>query len=97
MKLALLFLSAVAVLSGRVTATRLGPEASVWFEPNAGQGKGRTEFVGAQADTFLSPLFGYSARLFGRSLGRGGVNGGLNPLYTIGGPRSVRLAPWLVF
>jgi hypothetical protein len=34
MKLALLFLTAVAALSGRVTSTRLTPEASVWFEPN---------------------------------------------------------------
>ena len=54
MKLALLFLSAVAALSGRVTATRLGPEASVWFEPNADQVKGRTDFVGRTRGAFLS-------------------------------------------
>ena len=53
-------------------------------------------FTGAQAETLPSPLFAYSARMVGRSLGRGGVNGGLNPLYPIGGPRSVRLAPRLV-
>ena len=97
MKTAILILCGLMPVFGRVTATRLGPDAGVWFEPNAGQAKGRTEFVGAQADTFLRPQFGYSARLFGRSLGRGGVNGGLNPLYPIGGPRSVRLAPRLVF
>jgi len=31
------------------------------------------------------------------SLGSGGANGGLNPLYQIGGPRSVQLALKLVF
>ena len=49
------------------------------------------------AGTLLSPQFGYSTRMLGRSLGRGGVNGGLNPLYQIGGPRSVQLAMRLVF
>ena len=53
MKLALLFLTAVAALSGRVTATRLAPEASVWFEPNHGQVKGRTEFVGRTGGAFF--------------------------------------------
>lgn len=42
--------------------------------------------------SLLSPQFGYSTRMLGRSLGRGGVNGGLNPLYQIGGPRSIQLA-----
>lgn len=49
------------------------------------------------AGALLSPQFGYSTRMLGRSLGRGGVNGGLNPLYQIGGPRSVQLAMRLVF
>jgi hypothetical protein len=35
--------------------------------------------------------------MLGASLGRGGQNGGLNPLYQIGGPRSVQLALKLVF
>ena len=47
--------------------------------------------------SLFSPQFGYSSRMLGRSLGRGGVNGGLNPLYQIGGPRSVQLALRLVF
>ena len=42
--------------------------------------------------SLLSPQFGYATRMLGRSLGRGGVNGGLNPLYQIGGPRSIQLA-----
>jgi hypothetical protein len=44
-----------------------------------------------------SPQFGYATRMLGRSLGRGGVNGGLNPLYQVGGPRSIQLALRLSF
>jgi hypothetical protein len=47
--------------------------------------------------TMGSPEFGYSTQMLGRSLGRGGVNGGLNPLYQIGGPRSIQLALRVVF
>jgi hypothetical protein len=42
-------------------------------------------------------LFGQSTQMLGRSLGTGGVNGGLSPLYQIGGPRSVQLALKLQF
>jgi len=49
------------------------------------------------AGALLSPQFGYSTRMLGRSMGRGGVNGGVNPLYQMGGPRSVQLALRLVF
>jgi hypothetical protein len=35
--------------------------------------------------------------MLGASLGGGGQNGGLNPLYQIGGPRSVQLALKLLF
>ncbi len=45
----------------------------------------------------LSPQFGYSVRMLGQDLGRGGVNAGLNPLYQVGGPRSIQLALRLVF
>src|SRR5215212_7480877 len=37
-------------------------------------------------------LFGRSVQTLARSLGTGGVNGGLSPLYQVGGPRSVQLA-----
>ncbi len=37
-------------------------------------------------------LFGQSVQTLARSLGSGGVNGGLSPLYQVGGPRSVQLA-----
>lgn len=39
-----------------------------------------------------SRLFGLSVQMLARSLGTGGVNGGLSPLYQVGGPRSVQLA-----
>jgi hypothetical protein len=39
-----------------------------------------------------SPLFGQSSSMLGRSLGSGGVTGGFNPLYQVGGPRSIQLA-----
>ena len=44
-----------------------------------------------------STEFGYSTQMVSQSLGRGGLNGGLNPLYQIGGPRSIQLALRLVF
>src|SRR5712692_9920798 len=39
-----------------------------------------------------SPLFGQATQMLGASLGTGGQNGGLNPLYQIGGPRSALMA-----
>lgn len=47
--------------------------------------------------SLFSPQFGFSSRMLGRGLGRGGVNGGLNPLYQIGGPRSIQLALRIAF
>jgi Carboxypeptidase regulatory-like domain len=44
-----------------------------------------------------SPQFGYSTQMLASSLGSGGPNGGLNPLYQIGGPRSIQLALKLQF
>ena len=44
-----------------------------------------------------SNLFGQSTQMFGRSLGNGGINGGLSPIYQIGGPRSIQLALKLQF
>ena len=42
-------------------------------------------------------LFGQSTQTLGSSLGAGGGNGGFNPLYQIGGPRSIQLALRLKF
>ncbi|MCA1557457.1 MAG: TonB-dependent receptor, partial [Acidobacteria bacterium] len=44
-----------------------------------------------------SNLFGQSIQMMGKSLGTGGVNGGLSPLYQVGGPRSIQLAVKLQF
>src|SRR5262249_28722067 len=44
-----------------------------------------------------SPQFGQSTQTLNAYLGSGGQNGGLNPLYQIGGPRSIQLALKLQF
>ena len=44
-----------------------------------------------------SRLFGLSTQTLARSLGSGGANGGLSPLYQVGGPRSVQLALKVLF
>jgi hypothetical protein len=45
----------------------------------------------------LSQTFGFSTAMFGRSLGSGGTLGGFNPLYQIGGPRSIQFSLKLGF
>ncbi len=52
---------------------------------------------GPPTNFMSSPLFGQATQMLGASLGSGGQNGGLNPLYQIGGPRSVQLALKLMF
>jgi hypothetical protein len=44
-----------------------------------------------------SGFFGQSTSMLGRSLGSGGANGGLSPLYQLGGPRSIQLGMKLQF
>ena len=44
-----------------------------------------------------SSQFGYSTQTLANSLGSGGANGGFNPVYQIGGPRSIQLALKLQF
>lgn len=45
----------------------------------------------------LSSTFGFSTAMLGRSLGSGGTLGGFNPLYQIGGPRSIQFSLKLSF
>jgi hypothetical protein len=52
---------------------------------------------GPPDNTLTDPLFGQSTQTLASSLGSGGANGGFNPLYQIGGPRSVQLALKLQF
>jgi hypothetical protein len=47
---------------------------------------------GPPDNNITDALFGYSTATLASSLGPGGANGGLNPLYQIGGPRSIQLA-----
>jgi Carboxypeptidase regulatory-like domain/TonB dependent receptor-like, beta-barrel len=52
---------------------------------------------GSPNNNLADPLFGHSTETLASSLGSGGANGGFNPLYQIGGPRSIQLALKLAF
>ena len=52
---------------------------------------------GNPINDLTSPFFGQSTQTLANSLGSGGANGGFNPLYQIGGPRSIQLALKLQF
>jgi hypothetical protein len=42
--------------------------------------------------TLTATTFGVSTAMLGRSLGTGGLTGGFNPLYQVGGPRSMQFS-----
>ena len=48
-------------------------------------------------NNLTSPLFGHSTQTLASSLGAGGASGGFNPLFQIGGPRSIQFALKLQF
>ncbi len=52
---------------------------------------------GSPINFLTSPQFGQSTQMLNNYLGSGGQSGGLNPLYQIGGPRSIQLALKLQF
>ncbi len=52
---------------------------------------------GGPIGSLTNALFGRSTQTLANSLGSGGANGGFNPLYQIGGPRSIQLALKLQF
>jgi hypothetical protein len=52
---------------------------------------------GSPDNVLTDALFGRSTQTLANSLGSGGANGGFNPLYQIGGPRSIQLAFKVVF
>ena len=52
---------------------------------------------GSPTNVLTSPLFGRSMQTLANSLGAGGANGGFNPLYQLGGPRSIQFALKLQF
>lgn len=47
--------------------------------------------------SLTDPLFGRSTSLLNRGLGTAGAGGGLNPLYQVGGPRSIQLVVKIMF
>jgi hypothetical protein len=49
-------------------------------------------FGNPDGDVSNLDTFGKSFRMLGRDLGSGGTLGGLNPIYQVGGPRSIQLA-----
>ena len=51
----------------------------------------------SQGNNLSSPSFGQSLQMLGQSLGAGGIFGGFNPLYQVGGPRSIQIALKLQF
>lgn len=52
---------------------------------------------GSPINYLSSTQFGQATQMLANSLGSGGQSGGLNPLYQIGGPRSIQLALKLQF
>jgi hypothetical protein len=73
---------------------------NVFNIPNFGdpgsQGDGGSRLFSNTTTGALNTGFGISTQTLGRSLG-GGIGGGFNPLYQVGGPRSIQLAVKLVF
>jgi hypothetical protein len=65
---------------------------NVFNHPNFGD-----PLYGSVFTSISNPLFGQSTQTLANSLGSGGASGGLNPLYQIGGPRSIQLALKLTF
>jgi hypothetical protein len=70
---------------------------NIFNHPNFGDPFPTFASVGANGQPSFNPLFGRSRMMLGKSLGSGGVNGGFNPLYQIGGPRSIQFALKLQF
>ena len=52
---------------------------------------------GSPSGNLSSGMFGKPTRTLAASLGSGGINGGFNPLFQMGGPRSIQLALKLLF
>jgi len=74
-------------LTGQVNAEFRVEVFDVFNHPNFANPQGN---LGTNA--IPNALFGQATQMLGRSLGSGGIGGGLNPLYQTGGPRSAQLA-----
>ena len=75
-------------LSERVSLQLKGEFFNILNHPNFGDPAGSLNTLST---------FGVSTQMLGRSLGIGGLTGGFNPLYQIGGPRSTQLSLKLQF
>jgi hypothetical protein len=64
-----------------------GEVFNVFNHPNFGEPDG----------VLSSSSFGRATSMLNRALGAGGTSGGLNPLYQVGGPRSVQISARLLF
>jgi len=56
-----------------------------------------TANFGGMSGNLTSGTFGRSTAMLGRALGTGGTNGGFNPIFQIGGPRSLQFSLRLTF
>ncbi len=72
---------------------------NVFNHPNFADPAGSLGSVNATTGnlTFSSATFGISPSMLNTSLGTGGQTGGFNPLYGVGGPRSIQLSLKLEF
>jgi Carboxypeptidase regulatory-like domain/TonB dependent receptor-like, beta-barrel len=77
-------------LTERVSLQARGDFFNILNHPNFGS---PVNYLNAPSTT----PFGYSTQMLNNYLGSGGSNGGLNPLYQIGGARSIQLALKLQF
>jgi Carboxypeptidase regulatory-like domain/TonB-dependent Receptor Plug Domain len=80
-------------LSERVNLQFRAELFNIFNHPNFGDPGARSTLTNA----LNSPLFGQSTLMLNRSLGTGGLQPGLNPLYQVGGPRSIQFALKLKF
>ena len=74
-------------LTERVSVQARGDFFNILNHPN----------FGSPINYLTSPQFGQATQVLANYLGSGGQSGGLNPLYQIGGPRSIQLALKLQF
>jgi hypothetical protein len=73
-------------LANGISVEFRGDVFNVLNHPNFGEPDG----------TFNASTFGHATNMLNRALGAGGTAGGLNPLYQIGGPRSVQISARLL-
>jgi hypothetical protein len=80
-------------LSEKVSLQVRAEAFNLFNHPNFGDPGARA----TQTNSLASALFGQSILMLGKSLGSGGIQPGLNPLYQVGGPRSMQFALKMTF